>query len=64
VAGGEGLAICAPAQLPELFAETPIPSGPITDAVTEAIAKWLLEAAEENKQNGDHRPPGYRRARS
>jgi hypothetical protein len=36
--------ICAPALLPELFAESPVPAGPITDQAAEMIAWLLLEA--------------------
>jgi len=40
----------APALLPELFAETPIPAGPISDEAAEAIALLLWAAAESNMQ--------------
>jgi len=38
--------ICAPALLPELFTETPVPRGPISDEAAEAIALLLWTAAE------------------
>jgi hypothetical protein len=38
--------ICAPAQLPELFAETPVPSGPISAEAADAIARLLWAVGE------------------
>jgi hypothetical protein len=43
--------ICIPAQLPELFAETPIPRDPISDEAADAIARLLWEAAEGNSEH-------------
>jgi hypothetical protein len=44
--GGHDPMICAPGQLPELFAATPVPAGRISDEAAEAIARLLLEAVE------------------
>ncbi|MFZ1936394.1 MAG: hypothetical protein WCB27_15620 [Thermoguttaceae bacterium] len=43
--------ICAPALLPEVFAETPIPAGPISDEAAEAIARLLWDAAEDDSEH-------------
>jgi hypothetical protein len=40
--------ICAPALLPALFVETPIPAGPISDEAARLIAALLWAAAEED----------------
>ena len=42
--------ICAPALLPELFAETEIPTGPISEAAADLIARILWDAAEGNEE--------------
>jgi hypothetical protein len=42
--------ICAPALLPELFVESPIPADPISDEATEAIARLLWAAAENDSK--------------
>ena len=39
-----------PAQLPKLFAETPIPAGPISPEAAEAVAQLLWEAAESDEE--------------
>ena len=48
--------ICAPAMLPDIFAGTPVPVGPISDEAADAIARLLLEAVEDDgeQQGGDH----------
>ena len=43
--------ICAPALLPELFAETPIPARPISDEAAEAIALLLWQTVEDKVAN-------------
>jgi hypothetical protein len=42
--------ICAPALLPDIFAETPVPAGPISDEAAEAIARLLWQAAAEEAE--------------
>ena len=49
--------ICAPALLPELFAETPIPAGPISTEAADAIALLLWTAAESDGQTQEPTPP-------
>jgi hypothetical protein len=41
--------ICAPALLPQLFVETPIPDGAISDEAANAIAALLWQAAEDEQ---------------
>ena len=43
--------ICAPALLPELFAQTPIPAGPISDEAADAIALLLWQSVEGKVAN-------------
>ena len=43
--------ICAPAQLPELFAEMPVPAGPISTEAADAIARLLWSQAERDDAN-------------
>jgi hypothetical protein len=45
--------ICAPALLPELFTETPIPAGPISTEAADAIARLLWEAAEGDDERAE-----------
>lgn len=49
--------ICAPSNLPTVFAESEIPSGTITDAAAAALARLAWETAKaeiEAEQAGDH----------
>jgi hypothetical protein len=43
--------ICIPAQLPDLFSETPIPAGPISTEAADVIARLLWDAAEDDEQS-------------
>ncbi len=52
--------ICAPPLLLEVFAASPVPTGPISQAAAEAIARILLarakaEGEEDGTQAGDGR---------
>jgi hypothetical protein len=45
--------IYLPATLPELFADTPVPNGPISDEAADAIAAILWAAWEQDRHQAD-----------